>query len=131
MDWSQDSYDPDDCGSFDEWEDVSLPCGLRASQVSDILFRELTPEDYDMLLQLDETVVKAPSVSRSSVDKLPTARHEDFCGESCTVCLVALEKNDSVSVLPCRHLFHHVCISKWLTEQRPVCPLCSTEVFPK
>lgn len=128
MDWSHDD-DMNGCDASHYWEEVPLPCGLLPSQVSDILFRELTPEDYDLLLHLDESIERR-AASRFSVDSLPRAWASDFLGESCTVCLGAFEEGDSVAALPCKHFFHRSCIERWLTERRPVCPLCSSEVFP-
>mmetsp|Transcript_114085 Transcript_114085/g.317593 ORF Transcript_114085/g.317593 Transcript_114085/m.317593 type:complete len:430 (+) Transcript_114085:1-1290(+) len=110
------------------WE-VRLPCGLLPSQVSDLLFREITPEDYDLLLQLDENVVR-PTASRASVDNLPAASQGDLMGKSCPVCLAHFDCYDAVVKLPCQHLFHRSCIAKWLVERKSVCPLCCAEVFP-
>jgi len=107
--------------------DVRLPCGLLPAEVSELLFREITPEDYEMLLQLDENVVR-PTTSRASVEGLPQASGEDFVGEKCTICMAAFDSGDSVAVLPCKHLFHRCCISRWLMERRSACPLCGCEV---
>lgn len=106
-----------------------MPCGLLPTQLSELLFRDITPEDYELLLQLDEGI-KRPVASSAGVDSLPKADSETFLGESCTVCLLAFEKDDEVTVLPCEHLFHRDCIGKWLTERKPACPLCNEEVFP-
>jgi len=103
---------------------------LLASDYSDILFRDITPDDYELLLRLDETVER-PTSSKEKVDGLPRARAEDAIGEVCTVCLDPFHLNDTISLLPrCKHLFHKDCVSKWLLERHRVCPLCSVEVFP-
>merc|ERR1719359_373024 len=110
--------------------EARLPCGLLASDYSDILFRDITPDDYELLLRLDETVER-PTSSKENVDGLPRARAEDAIGEVCTVCLDPFHLNDTISLLPrCKHLFHKDCVSKWLLERHRVCPLCSVEVFP-
>mmetsp|Transcript_1792 Transcript_1792/g.3957 ORF Transcript_1792/g.3957 Transcript_1792/m.3957 type:complete len:227 (-) Transcript_1792:83-763(-) len=110
-------------------QDIRLPCGLLQSQVSDLLDRELTPNDYEMLLQLDESVAR-PTASRKSVESLTAACSEDFLGETCAVCLHAFDSRDAVVVLQCKHLFHHGCISKWLLERCRSCPLCFDEACP-
>lgn len=104
-----------------------MPCGLSASEVEDLLFREITPEDYDMLLRLDEMVAK-PTASASSIESLPTTEGERVLGEECTVCLVPFEADDVVASLPCRHNFHRRCITKWLAECKRACPLCGAEL---
>eukprot|EP00435_Cladocopium_sp_Y103_P002897 s320_g1.t1 len=38
--------------------EAPLPCGLTHREVYSLLSREITPEDYEMLLRLDETVPK-------------------------------------------------------------------------
>lgn len=109
--------------------DDRLPCGLRHSEVSDLLDREITPEDYEMLLALDETVAK-PAASTADVHGLPAGPcPEGLVDESCMVCLVPLGSGDSVAKLPCGHTFHHACISKWLSERSRMCPLCGCHAF--
>jgi len=110
--------------------DEELPCGLMTSQVSDLLFRDITPEDYDLLILLDEQV-KKPTASDASVKSLPVVGAGEFLGETCTVCLFAFEGTDTVVELPCGHFFHRSCIAKWLMEQRRVCPLCGCELSAK
>mmetsp|Transcript_33863 Transcript_33863/g.59710 ORF Transcript_33863/g.59710 Transcript_33863/m.59710 type:complete len:274 (+) Transcript_33863:47-868(+) len=105
-----------------------LACGLLASEVSDLLFRDITPDDYEMLLQLDESVPR-PTASKALVDSLPHASSEDCLGETCSVCLMSFESGDSIAVIPsCKHKFHRGCISKWLLERHRTCPLCGNEV---
>lgn len=105
-----------------------LACGLCSGEVFDLLFREITPEDYDMLLRLDETVTRQ-TASASSIDRLPTSKGEEVLGEDCCVCLAAFETEDVVATLPCRHRFHQKCIAKWLGECRKTCPMCGEEAL--
>lgn len=107
--------------------DQRLPCGLLSSEVEDLLFRDLTPEDYETLLRLDETVAK-PTANTSLVENLPTVPSHKVAGEACSVCLASFEENDTVASLPCRHHFHKACIKKWLSECRTACPLCGQQV---
>lgn len=110
-------------------QDVRLPCGLLPSQVSELLDRDITPDDYEMLLQLDESLAR-PTADRAAVEGLATLESEDFLGKSCAVCLLAFEPKDSVAVLQCKHPFHAHCISKWLLERNRWCPLCGGEAAP-
>lgn len=102
---------------------------MMPGEVFDLLFREITPEDYDMLLRLDEKVSR-PTASATSIDELPAVRTKEVLGEECAVCLAAFEVEDLVAALPCRHRFHRACISKWLAECRRACPLCGDEALP-
>lgn len=106
---------------------VRLECGLLSSEVSDLLFREITPEDYETLLRLDETVSK-PTASASSIESLNKVSGKTLAGETCSVCLAAFEDDDVVATLPCSHHFHNDCISKWLSECRCACPLCGVDI---
>jgi len=106
-----------------------LPCGLTNSEVYDLLSRDLTPEDYDMLLRLDESVPKSKTgVDANCIDALPRVACHEFKGEDCRVCLTPFENDDEVVALPCSHLFHASCISTWLSDYRKACPLCNRDV---
>lgn len=109
-------------------QDTRLPCGLLPSQVSDLLDRDITPDDYDMLLQLDESIAR-PTASTSIVESLPTVDTEEVLGEICSICLVAFERTDALAALRCKHVFHQQCISKWLLERCRLCPLCGDETL--
>lgn len=103
-----------------------LPCGLTPVEVYSLLSREILPEDYELLLRLDEAVVK-PTVSVDSFKCLSTVACEHFMGGKCSVCLCAFEEQDSVAALPCQHRFHRACLLRWLSECRQTCPLCGAE----
>jgi len=108
---------------------VRLPCGLTTGEVSDLLSRDITPEDYDLLILLDKDVPKA-TASTECIKSLPSVSQEEFMngdGE-CSVCLCKFEADDEVAGLPCKHRFHRTCVTKWLAECRRMCPLCGAEV---
>lgn len=45
--------------------------------------------------------------------------------EACSVCLVEFESEDYVTKLSkCGHIFHMVCIEKWVDRNQFTCPLC-------
>lgn len=107
-----------------------LPCGLMAFEVCDLLFRDITPDDYETLLRLDDTVAR-PTACPDNIETLPTTSGEELCGQDCVVCLAAFQADDVVTTLPCRHHFHRGCVAKWLAECRNSCPLCGGDVFPE
>ncbi|KAH6883919.1 hypothetical protein B0T10DRAFT_580005, partial [Thelonectria olida] len=42
----------------------------------------------------------------------------------CVFCLQTLQEGDMVRQLPCGHIFHSDCITKWFLKQHDTCPLC-------
>jgi len=58
-----------------------------------------------------------PTLEKSIINE------DKLLDKECVVCLEPYEKEDEISKLPCNHIFHYKCISKWvLTNQ--TCPLC-------
>ena len=48
----------------------------------------------------------------------------------CAVCLSVFEVGEECRMLPCFHLFHHECITEWLTGRRGgACPCCKQRVL--
>jgi len=97
-------------------------------EMFDLLSRDITPEDYDVLLRLDKTVPK-PTASNDCIEALPAVSAEEFMGGSCTVCMSSFEESDNVAALNCKHNFHRDCIAKWLAECKKTCPLCGVEAM--
>lgn len=123
--WRQKGYR---FGGFRYRGNEQLECGLTARQVNDLMSRDITPEDYEMLLGLDKLVPKQ-TASSECIDALPTITKEEFMGNECSVCLSSFEAHDEVAALPCKHFFHRTCVTKWLAECRRMCPLCGAEVL--
>ncbi|XP_022862154.1 E3 ubiquitin-protein ligase RHA2B-like [Olea europaea var. sylvestris] len=42
----------------------------------------------------------------------------------CAVCLCKIEEGDEIRELRCDHLFHRVCLDRWLGYGHMTCPLC-------
>jgi hypothetical protein len=94
--------------------------------------RELNENDYELLLRLDENLTKKTLeeeklskiliIQKESTDLTPTT-----C-LNCTVCLENFKKDEIVSILPCKHEFHQLCIETWLKEYSKLCPLCKNEM---
>ncbi|XP_059652789.1 uncharacterized protein LOC132299916 [Cornus florida] len=85
-----------------------------------------------VVIKLAETQMRrALPASKSSVEALET---EMLFDGSCSMdqCIICLEKFrvgfDMVSRLPCNHIYHGDCISRWL-ETSHFCPVCRFE-FP-
>ena len=100
-----------------------LECGLTRRQVEELMTRDLTPNDYALLLELDEKVAKktmkkedlAAAISKPADDVVKI-------GAECGVCLDSLHSCADIVSLPCKHQFHDGCITKWLSEYSTQCP---------
>eukprot|EP00434_Breviolum_minutum_P015854 symbB.v1.2.013968.t1/scaffold1004.1/size147139/3 len=109
----------------DGYHDMILPCGLFQEEVIELMYRDLNPEDYDLLNKLDERISKK-TMGRNAVDQLPSRLAKDCECTECGICLEKVGPKVMLAQLPCRHAFHPACISRWLTQCKSSCPLCST-----
>lgn len=104
---------------------------LSLRQINELQTRELTPEDYELLLLLDSTV-KPKTIKKNVVKEFPQIevtdkwlREESESGTSnkCSVCLSDFELGETLKVLPCSHFFHSNCIDHWLLHSSIRCPV--------
>ena len=88
-----------------------------------IQHRELTPEDYEILLRLDEGIAPK-TVAQDVVSAFKTdVVDESSAGGVCSVCMEVYELGQQRKFLPCEHVFHEHCIDMWLTNSSQNCPL--------
>jgi len=112
----------------DGYHDMMLPCGLFQDEVIDIMYRDLTPEDFERLCKLDERLPKRNTLQRNTVERLTKLPARNCASTECRVCLGEFDPASLVVQLPCNHAFHPACISKWLTQCKDTCPLCSAPI---
>ncbi|KAF2025671.1 hypothetical protein EK21DRAFT_116601 [Setomelanomma holmii] len=65
---------------------------------------------------------------QSDIDSLPRKKvDEEMLGAEhkaeCSICMDEVNIGEEVTVLPCKHWFHHACVSAWLGEH-DTCPHC-------
>lgn len=90
---------------------------------NELLYRDITPEDYDILLTLDESL-ESKLTDKSIVENLTKENNINNLTENCVICMTNIKHNDSLAVLPlCGHRFHTKCISKWLLNCSQQCPI--------
>jgi len=105
----------------------------------DLQHRDITPEDYETLRQLD-TSVKPKTLSRTRLearapcwhvpsDPLPTASYR-LVDQTCSICLEYFNVGERARRLPCSHVFHAHCIDEWLTRSSSICPEDGLPVLP-
>lgn len=97
------------------------------SQLINIQDREITPEDFDLLLQLD-TFVEVKTVPKSVIDNLRTEHIDKKSDSPCMICMEDYELGQLIMYLECNHFFHSRCIRTWLTVNSTKCPLDGLEV---
>lgn len=66
-------------------------------------------------------------------DAKPTHEESAFScvdSENCVICLCDYEQDDTVTVLPCKHVYHKTCIEPWLISKSALCPMCKQSILP-
>ena len=48
--------------------------------------------------------------------------------DKCAICLQKYTGIDIIKLFPCKHIFHKICILKWI-ENSNKCPLCKYDIF--
>ncbi|KAL0682389.1 hypothetical protein Bca4012_049236 [Brassica carinata] len=95
---------------------------------------------YEELNELGESIGAVnKGLSKSTIDQIPThkfgasswfRKKASSSGETeCSICLIEFKKGDTISTLPCAHIYHKECISHWLEENKSCC-VCKAEVGP-
>ncbi|KAK7402315.1 hypothetical protein VNO78_14488 [Psophocarpus tetragonolobus] len=76
-------------------------------------------DDHDVNAAIDESGILAAGTEKERV----------ISGEDavCCICLAKYVDDDELRELPCSHVFHVVCVDKWL-KINASCPLCKSEV---
>ncbi|KAL6964835.1 RING-type E3 ubiquitin transferase [Sarracenia purpurea var. burkii] len=91
---------------------------------------------YEELLDLGEAVgTESRGLSEELIGMLPTSRYKSGgffsrkrSGERCVICQMRYKRGDRQINLPCKHIYHTECCTKWLSINK-TCPVCNTEVF--
>ncbi|UJR22404.1 hypothetical protein I4U23_025465 [Adineta vaga] len=89
----------------------------------DMQNRDLSPNDYEMLLRLDERVQRK-TLDNSLINKLQTIHvNETHLNDHCIICMEGYLLGQQLKILPCNHIFHINCIETYLKEFSTQCPL--------
>lgn len=70
--------------------------------------------------------------------RTPTLRFDSVCSgckepeHDCSVCLTQFEPESEINYcISCGHVFHKVCLEKWLDYWNITCPLCRSPLIPE
>ena len=80
------------------------------------------------LMEQTATNNAPPPATQADIDGLPRKKvSEDMLGSEhraeCSICMDEVNIGEEVTELPCKHWFHHACVSAWLLEH-DTCPHC-------
>ncbi len=96
----------------------------QTKKLADLQHREIGPEDYELLLLLDESIApKTVSTSFLTSLRVVVVEEANLLGELCAICIEAYQQSDKAKQLPCKHYFHNSCIDNWLSNASLNCPL--------
>ncbi|CAA0409255.1 unnamed protein product [Arabidopsis thaliana] len=91
---------------------------------------------YEELNQLGESIGAVnKGLSKRRIGQIPThkftssSRTRNLVSEKtqCPICIIDFKEGDTLSTLPCAHIYHEECISLWL-QQNKICCVCTTEL---
>ncbi|XVF79512.1 hypothetical protein PTKIN_Ptkin14bG0228900 [Pterospermum kingtungense] len=49
----------------------------------------------------------------------------------CAICLCKIDEDDEIRELRCDHLFHKVCLDRWIGHRGSTCPICRSSLTPR
>ncbi|XP_056159284.1 E3 ubiquitin-protein ligase SGR9, amyloplastic-like [Syzygium oleosum] len=68
----------------------------------------------------------AVPASRAAIDALEKTKLRevsDYGDDGCVICKDEISREEEAARMPCKHIFHHECIVRWLNASN-LCPLC-------
>jgi hypothetical protein len=103
------------------------PCGLSFKLIRELQTRDITPEDYELLMSLEESV-KKKTTDQKKLEKLETMVVTSGMEGQCAICMGEYQIDEVLRKLPCNHAYHKECIDHWLQNNSTKCPLDGIEV---
>ncbi|ESS64437.1 hypothetical protein TcG_07064 [Trypanosoma cruzi] len=93
------------------------------------MYREINPNDYEALLQLDERNIRRVLTLQEFMTLKRGGWNSSLETDTCIICLESFDSNSSCVWLLCGHFFHTSCARRWLTEHSAVCPVDHSSVI--
>lgn len=100
----------------------------NATQGDAVFSQEALDRVITQLMEQNQGSNAPGPASEAAIRSLPKKKVEkdmlDDRGKAeCSICMDAVELGDQVTILPCKHWFHEICITAWLKEH-DTCPHC-------
>ncbi|KAL3647585.1 hypothetical protein CASFOL_008553 [Castilleja foliolosa] len=118
---------------------VECPRNHQVARDTEVAWQDnIDPDNmtYEELLELGEAVgTQSRGLSQEQIALLPISKfkcgffsRKRFKGERCVICQMEYKRGDKRVTLPCKHLYHSGCGSRWLSINK-ACPICYKEVI--
>lgn len=108
---------------YERKEMIQIQTTTSVTNINDLQYRDLNPEDYDALLSLDNSN-KSHTLHSEDFSKLLIRNcTKDEVNSCCAICLENFTVNCRCVVLPCKHILHINCGKNWLTKHKAECPI--------
>mmetsp|Transcript_88727 Transcript_88727/g.202949 ORF Transcript_88727/g.202949 Transcript_88727/m.202949 type:complete len:182 (+) Transcript_88727:127-672(+) len=107
---------------------VVLASGITLGQARELQGRELTAEDFELLLSLDKTVPAPRPGPETYLRRVPQG--DVAVDWTCSICQHGQDDPAEVCVTPCLHQFHKYCVVRWFDMGQKRCPMCNQAVAP-
>ena len=96
-------------------------------------------EEYNMTESALHSIECHQSSSEVSIaefrTRIPAMHYDSLCPKQlehdCSVCLTKFRPKAVINHLSCGHVFHKVCVEKWLKYRKLTCPNCRTNMIPQ
>lgn len=115
-------------------DEASAPAVPGASRIPDFGAFDEIADIFSMLETEGATPASAPDTVTSGPAATPPPVLDSFPvtvlakdGPECPICLLEPLAGESVLILPCFHVYHQECITRWLQLKR-CCPVCKLDV---
>lgn len=117
------------------WRLASKFQAIPPAVANDLQSREITDDDYTLLLQLDGLSSEQSSIPENvlnsfPVERIPSDNHRlTKSDKKCGVCFHGYRPSQAVRRLPCKHEFHRHCIDSWLSNEHNTCPIDGQTIY--
>ncbi|XP_010557728.1 PREDICTED: probable E3 ubiquitin-protein ligase XERICO [Tarenaya hassleriana] len=104
---------------------------LTSSSTPSATSHENPPESFDLRSCHSDSPLK------QFRNRTPALRFSSLCScmkqpdHDCSVCLTRFEPESEINKLSCGHLFHKICLEKWIDYWNITCPLCRACLIPE
>jgi len=98
----------------------------------DHYLKKLPKEDISDEAKAERFISAFKKVSQTYKGKRVKSKSTGL-GETCSICISSLKRNQNAKRLCCEHIFHSKCINKWCSVQQKsklcsTCPICRSKV---